>query len=591
MPNTKESFDARLKSLNQAVSYQNVETDINTAVKSYAAAKTTEIGKVANQVKGGVQSLTSEATGIKDKLSNPTASLLSGTGGVADKLKNAALNTSLGSLASSIGVSVTVTYDDSGSISGISIGSGISGSISSILAKITGLGAAPGFLQNVVSNSNPSSLRDNLTSLSGKVGAFASVSEISSKFDASKTAIMSEIASNIPSLDDSSQTYYNSFVSSASNGIQDITTAIPSPARITENDIKSVLKEVSGSVSADSADNVLNSAKSFTKDIAKINSKVNQFDANVGSFVKTKSTGLLQGLAETTNDTGLNKLLKETGIELTPAEKEKVIKLAQGTALEKSEAAEFLAGKTSKENRPKLKSALNDLDTTIAGTRVIDNANSAFQDPFDLDATGNKWKNGVGAKDFTFTFVSSVEELRSELRKVTRDVTEVVVHWTDTFVNANIGSEEINQRHLGLGMKGIGYHYVIRRDGSLQRGRPVNEDGDHCDTNGHNSNSIGIAFVGGLNCASGNPNPTRFRSAASLTRSQLNTFEEFCRAFYQVNPGGQILGHNEIDPNEEDPGFEVIEYCKNVFGKESLFNDPTKDKPFTRATLNAKKLT
>lgn len=591
MPNTKESFDAKLKSLNQAVSYQNVETDINTAVKSYSAAKTTDVGKVANQVKGGVQSLTSELKGVDGKLENPTASLLAETGGVSDKLKNNALNTGLGSLGASIGVSVTVNYTDSGSVSGISLGSGQTGSISSILAKITGLGAKPGFLQNIVSNASPEALKDNLTSLSGKVGAFSSVGEISSKFNAVKTDMMSQINAGVPSLDTNSQSYFDSFTASTDSSIGDISLAIPTQSKITENDLKNVLKEVSGSTTSDSADNVLNSAKSFNKDITNINAKVNQFDANVGSFVKTSSTGLLQGLAETVNDSGLNKILKENDIELTTQEKEKVIALSQGSASERAEAAEILSSKTKKENRGRVRSALENLDTTIAGTRVVNTANSAFEDPFDIDATGNKWNNGVGAKDFTFTFVSSVEELRAEIRKVRREITEVVVHWTDTFVNANIGSEEINDRHLGLGMDGIGYHYVIRRDGSLQRGRPVDQEGDHCHTNGHNTNSIGIVFVGGLNCASGNPNPTLFRSAASLTRSQLNTFEEFCRAFYQVNPGGQILGHNEIDPNEEDPGFEVIEYCKNVFGKDSLFDDPTKDKPFTRKELNAKRLT
>ena len=70
----------------------------------------------------------------------------------------------------------------------------------------------------------------------------------------------------------------------------------------------------------------------------------------------------------------------------------------------------------------------------------------------------------------------------------------------------------------------------------------------------------------------------------------MNTFEQFCRAFYEVNPGGQILGHNEIDPEEEDPGFEVIEYCKNVFGKQSLFKDPTSNPPFTRKQLIAERL-
>ena len=76
----------------------------------------------------------------------------------------------------------------------------------------------------------------------------------------------------------------------------------------------------------------------------------------------------------------------------------------------------------------------------------------------------------------------------------------MVVHWTETFTNKNIGSEEIDAIQRDLGGNGIGYHYVIRRDGSLQRGRPNNIEGEHAAINGHNEFSIGIVLsfpVGG----------------------------------------------------------------------------------------------
>ena len=167
------------------------------------------------------------------------------------------------------------------------------------------------------------------------------------------------------------------------------------------------------------------------------------------------------------------------------------------------------------------------------------------------------------------------------MRNVDREVTEVVVHWTETHTNKNIGSEEINRYHVGLGIDGIGYHYVIRRDGSLQRGRPVNIKGQHAPINNHDVRSISIAFVGGYNIPTGTPNPEQFLSAQSLTRSQFNTFDHFCRAFYNVFPGGQIVGHNDIDTDEIDPGFDVIDYVHSNFGKKSKFTDPASQGPLT----------
>jgi N-acetylmuramoyl-L-alanine amidase len=53
---------------------------------------------------------------------------------------------------------------------------------------------------------------------------------------------------------------------------------------------------------------------------------------------------------------------------------------------------------------------------------------------------------------------------------------------------------EINNWHLQNGWKGIGYHYVIRFSGKLEKGREDNHTGAH--TRGLNSSSIGICMSG-----------------------------------------------------------------------------------------------
>jgi N-acetyl-anhydromuramyl-L-alanine amidase AmpD len=167
--------------------------------------------------------------------------------------------------------------------------------------------------------------------------------------------------------------------------------------------------------------------------------------------------------------------------------------------------------------------------------------------------------------------VDSYEELVAEFRAATREITEVVAHWTGTYNNQDIGSEEVHEWHLARGWSGIGYHYIIRRDGRIQRGRPLNQQGAHAGDNGHNRYSIGVSMAGGYNCPSGTANPNSYISADSLTSQQMDSFNEFMRAFYEVWPGGQAWGHVDTDTKGKvDPGFSVPDYVQSRFGKTNV---------------------
>jgi len=48
--------------------------------------------------------------------------------------------------------------------------------------------------------------------------------------------------------------------------------------------------------------------------------------------------------------------------------------------------------------------------------------------------------------------------------------------------------------HLSLGWDGLGYHYVIHKDGEVWKGRPEHRNGAH--TRGYNTSSIGICLSG-----------------------------------------------------------------------------------------------
>lgn len=584
---TQETINTRVDVLQKQVSYNNVLSQSIRNTQSLTQSKTTEVGKKVGEVLGGVQSITSQTTEFNQKNLDPTEGLLARS----KDMINDSLRTNVNQMASSIGVKISIdlsSFDSNGGEVSFTTAPSASGSIASQLAKMTGLGVEPGFLQNVMSNASPKGINKTLRGLKGKIGTFTT-DQINSL--ASRTqSVMQEVASNatFDVTNPNSANAFSSFTDEVNNAVNDVTNIVNKTINISEGNITNRLKKIANT-NDEGATSVLQSVKSFSRDLNKFAQETDKFERQLAGFTRETKNGLMQGLMNTELSENIQSSFSRIGVSLNQTQRAKVIKLAQGSPNE-FERAVAIVSNNSNATAYQVRSLLSELDTTIAGTIVVDTTQSVFQNPFRIGIEGNEWRNnGVGALDYTFSFISSVEELEIEFKSIQREITETVVHWTDTYSNANIGSEEINRTHFDLGLNGIGYHYVIRRDGSLQRGRPVNIQGQHADINGHDRFSIGLAFVGGLNCSSGTPNPTEFRSAQSLTRAQMNTFQEFCRAFYLEFPGGQILGHNDIDPNEEDPGFDVIEYCKSVFGKKTVFSDPFNQGPFSKSQLLNKK--
>jgi len=210
----------------------------------------------------------------------------------------------------------------------------------------------------------------------------------------------------------------------------------------------------------------------------------------------------------------------------------------------------------------KIEKELNDnnFNPKIAGLLAVE-ASSPQGAPFVLDLSKK------------FTYVSSVEELELEfssklLSESSRSINTVVLHAIETFSNKNIGAEEIEAivSKTGDPEDEIPYHYVIRRDGRLQRGKPVEEEGNHCAKSSNvNPTSIGVVMVGGINRAS-TEQPWE-TSSSSFTRAQFDTLEQFLSTYYFHFPSGEVLGHSDVEEEELDPYFDVQEYILSLFGK------------------------
>lgn len=76
-----------------------------------------------------------------------------------------------------------------------------------------------------------------------------------------------------------------------------------------------------------------------------------------------------------------------------------------------------------------------------------------------------------------------------------RKITEIIIHCAATPEGKDFTVQDIDRWHRQRGFKSIGYHFVIYRDGSIHKGRPLDQIGAHC--TGHNANSIGICYIGG----------------------------------------------------------------------------------------------
>lgn len=226
---------------------------------------------------------------------------------------------------------------------------------------------------------------------------------------------------------------------------------------------------------------------------------------------------------------------------------------------------------------------VNQLNTTISGNKIV-SSEQFFVEEYDIQQNIDRYAGASSAFD-AFTYVSSKEELGVEFRKFNRPVNEIVVHASETYTNSNIGCEELHTNHNEKGFDGIQYHYVIRRDGRLQRGRPVDKQSDATNIKTHSLYSIDVCLIGGLNCPTGTPDPLEYRSAQSFTIAQFRTLETLLEAFYRRYPGGQVMGHNALDDQVEDPYFDVVTYAETLFRKKSVYEDLLEDIPQNNANL------
>ena len=120
-----------------------------------------------------------------------------------------------------------------------------------------------------------------------------------------------------------------------------------------------------------------------------------------------------------------------------------------------------------------------------------------------------------------------------------RDIREIIIHCADTPEGRNNTVADITAWHKARGFRTIGYHFVIYLDGSIHKGRPIEEVGAHCKEGGHNRHSIGICYIGGRTADMKENKDTRTpEQKQALTRLLKELLSRFPRA--------TIHGHREF---------------------------------------------
>ena len=128
--------------------------------------------------------------------------------------------------------------------------------------------------------------------------------------------------------------------------------------------------------------------------------------------------------------------------------------------------------------------------------------------------------------------------------------TGLVIHHTGDN-DVDLSAAEIHAMHLANGWSGIGYHFVVRKDGTVERGRPEWAMGAHAP--GANGWSLGVHVCGSFSAQL--PNEAQLQSLVALLADKC---EE-----YGIDPFSGIAGHRDMLATE-CPGEMLYNYLPQI---------------------------
>ena len=135
----------------------------------------------------------------------------------------------------------------------------------------------------------------------------------------------------------------------------------------------------------------------------------------------------------------------------------------------------------------------------------------------------------------------------------------LIVHCSATQADIDVGAREIREWHQARGWSDIGYHFVIRRNGTIERGRPLHDIGAH--VMGYNDKSVGICLVGGLD--------KKRRPEANFEPEQMGSLRILLAGLLKRWPQAKVIGHRDVPGVAKAcPCFDVNDWFQN--GKKEI---------------------
>jgi len=135
-----------------------------------------------------------------------------------------------------------------------------------------------------------------------------------------------------------------------------------------------------------------------------------------------------------------------------------------------------------------------------------------------------------------------------------RKIDKIIIHCSATREGEEFSVDTIRSWHKKRGWADIGYHYVVHLDGSISYGRDINKSGAH--VKGHNTGSIGVCYIGGVEADGKTPKDTR-------TPEQKESLLDLIRTLKRLNSNAVVYGHRDFS-SKACPSYDATTEYKDV---------------------------